>query len=568
AARVCRRRPARDVMAYQPRPRLAGSSSGCRCRRADRDHRDAGHHRACRRPGGRQGAGRRDDCRRAWLCAGAPRTCATGRGWRGRLAAAVAAARPATTGTLATTGLAAARATARTRAAGTIAAGPGTARTLTVGIERAGVGVVGGEARRIAGVPVGMCRTALATTTRTARIPTRAAGAGTPRAAGSGLAAMRLARTTRTVGIAMAAGTGVDAIGYVPGAERRGILRSRTRLAAARILARLARPLGLERLVDLLGRRLAADREAAVWLLAAAPAPVLAHVVEAAQFAALVGGGVAADVTLGAMTAHVHRGLGRLALADHRLQRQCRRRAVLQAEFLAQRLDAICRQFLRMPAQQRPRQFDTAVTNALQAADLAALRFPQAAHLAVAALLEQDPEPVVRVGTADAFDLVELRRAVIQRHAAAQAVGDLVRHAVLAFRRAHAAHVFAGDFMRGMHHRVGQLAVGGEQQQAGGVDVQAADGDPARTLEGGQGLEDGRAAFGSLARGDLAFGLVIHQHPGRFAQCAGDEGLAVDLDPVAALDAGAQLRDFAVDLDHAVGDALLERAARTEPGLG
>src|SRR5690606_33089160 len=37
---------------------------------------------------------------------------------------------------------------------------------------------------------------------------------------------------------------------------------------------------------------------------------------------------------------------------------------------------------------------------------------------------------------------------------------------------------------------------------------------------------------------------------------------------VAALDARPQLRDFAVDLDHAIGDALLERAARTEPGLG
>src|SRR5690606_23715749 len=56
--------------------------------------------------------------------------------------------------------------------------------------------------------------------------------------------------------------------------------------------------------------------------------------------------------------------------------------------------------------------------------------------------------------------------------------------------------------------------------------------------------------------------------PCRFAQRAGDEGLAVDLDAVAALDAGAQLRDLAVDLDHAVGDALLERAARTQPGLG
>src|SRR3546814_14209113 len=42
----------------------------------------------------------------------------------------------------------------------------------------------------------------------------------------------------------------------------------------------------------------------------------------------------------------------------------------------------------------------------------------------------------------------------------------------------------------------------------------------------------------------------------------------VDFDAVAADDAHAGLRDLAVDLDQAVGDALLERAARAEAGLG
>src|SRR5690606_41824033 len=50
------------------------------------------------------------------------------------------------------------------------------------------------------------------------------------------------------------------------------------------------------------------------------------------------------------------------------------------------------------------------------------------------------------------------------------------------------------DLVGGVHHRVGQLAIGGEQQQAGGVDVQAAHGDPARALERRQGIEDGRPA--------------------------------------------------------------------------
>jgi hypothetical protein len=39
-----------------------------------------------------------------------------------------------------------------------------------------------------------------------------------------------------------------------------------------------------------------------------------------------------------------------------------------------------------------------------------------------------------------------------------------------------------------MHHRVGDLAVGGQQQQAGGVDVEAADRDPARALQARQRL--------------------------------------------------------------------------------
>src|SRR5690606_18015348 len=305
-------------------------------------------------------------------------------------ALAVAAARTATAGTAATgtraVGTRAIRARttgARTRA---VAAGLCRARAIAVRIEGARIGVVGREARRVAGMTVGM-RGATLAATRTTGVVARTAGtgagpAGTART--TGLAAMRLARTARAIGIAMAAGAGIYAVGHVPGAERCGVFmpmarRAAAGLAASRVLPRLARALGLERLVDLLGRCLAADGQAAVRLLAATAATILAHVVEAAQLAALVGGVVAADVALGAMAAHVHGRLGRLALADHRLQRQCRRRAVLQAEFLAQRLDTLGGQLLRMPAQQRLRQFDAAVAHALEAADLATLRFPQAA---------------------------------------------------------------------------------------------------------------------------------------------------------------------------------------------
>src|SRR3546814_6518226 len=94
----------------------------------------------------------------------------------------------------------------------------------------------------------------------------------------AGLLAVGLLRAA-AVGVSVAAGAGVDAVGHVPGAERRRVA-FRQRIA---ILLAL-----LERLLRLLGRGFAAAGEAAVRL---APATaVFARVVEAAQFAALVRG--------------------------------------------------------------------------------------------------------------------------------------------------------------------------------------------------------------------------------------------------------------------------------------
>src|SRR3546814_4497618 len=93
----------------------------------------------------------------------------------------------------------------------------------------------------------------------------------------------------------------------------------------------------LERVRRLLGRGFAADGEAAVRLAPATATAVFAHVVEAAQFAALVRGAVAADVAVRAvLAADLHGRLAGLALADHRLQGQRRRRAFLELQFAAQ----------------------------------------------------------------------------------------------------------------------------------------------------------------------------------------------------------------------------------------
>src|SRR3546814_4546993 len=129
---------------------------------------------------------------------------------------------------------------------------------------------------------------------------TVATGTGAPLAA-AGLLAVGLLRAA-AVGVSVAAGAGVDAVGHVPGAERRRVA-FRQRIALLLAL--------LERLLRLLGRGFAADGEAAVRLAPATATAVFAHVVEAAQFAALVRGAVAADVAVRAvLAAALH---GRLA---------------------------------------------------------------------------------------------------------------------------------------------------------------------------------------------------------------------------------------------------------------
>src|SRR5690606_39008514 len=180
----------------------------------------------------------------------------------------------------------------------------------------------------------------------------------------------------------------------------------------------------------LLGGRFAADGQAALeaaTLAATAAAAVFTQVVETTQFAAFVGTVVAIDVGIAAaaIARHAHGGLGGTALADHRLQGQGGRRTFFQLQFGAQRFDLLDRQLDRLATQQFARQLHLAVAGALEAADLAALRFPQAAHFTVAAFLDHHAEPVVRIGAANALDLVELGRAIFQCDATGEAVDEV-----------------------------------------------------------------------------------------------------------------------------------------------
>jgi hypothetical protein len=95
--------------------------------------------------------------------------------------------------------------------------------------------------------------------------------------------------------------------------------------------------------------------------------------------------------------------------------------------------------------------------------------------------------------------------------------------------------VFALDLARGMHQPVGQLAVGGEEDQARGIDVEPADRDPAPLLGSRQTAEDGRALLGIAPRHQLALGLVVDDDLGLGIAL----GLELDIAPVDADTVGA-----------------------------
>jgi len=206
------------------------------------------------------------------------------------------------------------------------------------------------------------------------------------------------------------------------------------------------------------------------------------------------------------------------------------RRILFEFEFCAQGFNRFLIQFAAVAAFQQARQRNVAVTHAFQAADLKALRFPQTANFAITAFGQHDLEPGVRVARADAFDLVEFGRAVFQCHTTCQSVHDVVWHFAL-----NADDVFTLNCMRGMHQSIRQFAIGRQQQQTGGIDVQTADGNPARAFQARQRFKYGRATFRIFVCGDLAFRLVVDQDAGRLCQSGGDKSLAIELDAIAAM---------------------------------
>ena len=204
-----------------------------------------------------------------------------------------------------------------------------------------------------------------------------------------------------------------------------------------------------------------------------------------------------------------------------------------------------------------------AVAHALEAAHFQALGLPQAAHLAVATFHQDHVVPAVAAFATGFLDVGKMGHAVFQFHTFTQALqlfrGDLA---------VDAAGVLAVDAVGRVHHRVGQFTVAGQQKQAGGVDIQAANGNPALVLQFRQIVENGGSAFRVGTGGDLAFRLVVDQGAETHRLFNYPPFLVIHLDDVAGPGLVAQARRFAIQAQFARCNALFQATPGTNPGGG
>src|SRR5471030_3192676 len=204
-----------------------------------------------------------------------------------------------------------------------------------------------------------------------------------------------------------------------------------------------------------------------------------------------------------------------------------------------------------------------AVAGADQARHGQADGFEHAAHLAVAAFADDHAIPFVDAFAAAVGDLGEVRQAVVELDAGQQ----FLAHAL--FQLAQRAHrVFAVNAVARVHQPVGQVARGGEQQQAFGVEVEAADGQPFAGFHRRQAVEHRWTAIRVVIADDFAGRLVVDQHARRLLADAALDQLAVDADVVGRQDALADVGRLAIHRHAAGDDQFFHVAARAETGFG
>ncbi len=204
--------------------------------------------------------------------------------------------------------------------------------------------------------------------------------------------------------------------------------------------------------------------------------------------------------------------------------------------------------------------FDGSDACADQFQDLGAKRFDHAAYLTVAAFGDGDFKEGVAGGVADAGNDGGAGGAVFELDASAQMVELLVGEQGGGFDQ-----VGFGDFGIGAHDVVGEIGVVGHEEKAGGVEVEAADGDDpfSEVIEE---IVDGRAIFGIFEGGEVALRFVEEEVDlFCFSDGAAVEGdlIAGGIDPVTG---GLDL--FTVDGDAAGSDPLAGLGAGGETGLG
>src|SRR5581483_2432820 len=195
--------------------------------------------------------------------------------------------------------------------------------------------------------------------------------------------------------------------------------------------------------------------------------------------------------------------------------------------------------------------------NADQPVHLQAEMPQHVAHLAVFALADAEGEPDIR-----ALLAVERRLdGTVMDAVDADAAGEVVERGLC--HPAKGAHAIAPQPARlRQFEDARETAVIGEEQQALGADVEAADADqPWQRLR--QRSEDRRPPLRIGMRGDQPARLVVKEQPGALAS---RQRLAVDFDAVGRADVERRRGDpRAIDGDAAGGDAGFRLAPRSKP---
>src|SRR5262247_251727 len=202
-----------------------------------------------------------------------------------------------------------------------------------------------------------------------------------------------------------------------------------------------------------------------------------------------------------------------------------------------------------------------AEANPHQTAHRIAHRCEHPADLPIAALLEDDPIPVIAALPAFVGDRREAGAPVLEQNALAERAERF-----RAERSAHPHRVLAFGFVARVREPGGELAGSREKQEPARVEVEPTDGDPAPAPQPRQAVEDRWASFRVVDGDDFPGRLVVEEHARADALPTTIDRPPVELDAIARRDALTEVRSHAVHRDPPRRDPRLHLAARAEAG--